>query len=217
MLKKEPRFARLCYRPRGNGHTVCFHIWTTFHCIKVHVIISAFSRTVFQERLRPQSRGSPRSASTKKSCLIDRRHKETCPARFCRSVLAAVLLDAFQHYNAYALKTGASSSDCKRYLQSSFSLVSQALAESRVQDSSVRTFLAYIDRYCRSHYLVTPIEFPPDHPVEEVSHFLQIQTRHRTFSSCKKTSVYSSPCHQKILTQKSDRLAKQKQKQNKKE
>ena len=44
----------------------------------------------------------------------------------------------------------------------------KALAESRVQDNAVRTFLAYIDRYCRSHYLVTPIEFPPDHPVEEV-------------------------------------------------
>ena len=48
----------------------------------------------------------------------------------------------------------------------------QALAESRVQDNAVRTFLAYIDRYCRSHYLVTPIEFPPDHPVEEVNYCL---------------------------------------------
>ena len=44
----------------------------------------------------------------------------------------------------------------------------QALAESRVQDPAVKTFLAYIDRYCRSHYLVSPIDFPPDHPVEEV-------------------------------------------------
>lgn len=44
-----------------------------------------------------------------------------------------------------------------------------ALAESRVQDPSVKTFLDYVDRYCRSHYLMSPIEFPPDHPVEEVS------------------------------------------------
>ena len=43
-----------------------------------------------------------------------------------------------------------------------------ALAESRVQDIAVRTFLEYVARYCRSHYLVSPIEFPPDHPVEEV-------------------------------------------------
>ena len=44
----------------------------------------------------------------------------------------------------------------------------QALAESRVQDAAVRTFLSYVDRYCRHHYLVSPIDFPPDHPVEEV-------------------------------------------------
>ena len=44
----------------------------------------------------------------------------------------------------------------------------QALAESRVQDTQVKSFLSYVDRYCKTHYLVSPIEFPPDHPVEEV-------------------------------------------------
>ncbi len=44
----------------------------------------------------------------------------------------------------------------------------QALAESRVQDTSVKTFLGYVDRYCRSHYLMFPLEFSMDHPVEEV-------------------------------------------------
>ena len=62
----------------------------------------------------------------------------------------------------------------------------QALAESRVQDNAVRTFLAYIDRYCRSHYLVTPIEFPPDHPVEEVrccSILSEVQTKHEKYKT----------------------------------
>lgn len=44
----------------------------------------------------------------------------------------------------------------------------QALAESRVQDFSVKTFLGYSEKYCKSHYILSPIEFSLDHPVEEV-------------------------------------------------
>ena len=44
----------------------------------------------------------------------------------------------------------------------------QALAESRVQDEQVKTFLSFFDKYTRSHHLLAPIVFPSDHPVEEV-------------------------------------------------
>ena len=50
-----------------------------------------------------------------------------------------------------------------------------ALAESRVQDIQVKTFLCYVERYCRAHYLISPIEFPQDHPVEEVGRWEIIQ------------------------------------------
>ncbi|CAH1776574.1 unnamed protein product, partial [Owenia fusiformis] len=48
----------------------------------------------------------------------------------------------------------------------------QALLESQLTDHSVRTFLSYVQRYCKNHYLVTPIDFPQDHPVEEVGRLL---------------------------------------------
>ncbi|XP_064637694.1 E3 ubiquitin-protein ligase HERC2-like isoform X2 [Lineus longissimus] len=47
-----------------------------------------------------------------------------------------------------------------------------ALSESRVQDDHVKMFLSFVDRYNKAHHLVTPISFPPDHPVEEVGRLL---------------------------------------------
>lgn len=44
----------------------------------------------------------------------------------------------------------------------------QALAEGRCQDTAVKTFLSMADRYSKQHHISLPIEFPPDHPVEEV-------------------------------------------------
>ena len=44
----------------------------------------------------------------------------------------------------------------------------QALAEGRVAEPTVKVFLAMVDRFVHSHHLNVPIEFPQDHPVEEV-------------------------------------------------
>lgn len=43
-----------------------------------------------------------------------------------------------------------------------------ALAEGRCQDSTVKTFLTVTERYSKQHHISLPIDFPPDHPVEEV-------------------------------------------------
>lgn len=43
-----------------------------------------------------------------------------------------------------------------------------SLAESRVQDTSVKTFLSVMEKYLKHHHLFS-IEFPLDHPLEEVS------------------------------------------------
>ncbi|XP_071496413.1 E3 ubiquitin-protein ligase HERC2-like [Diadema antillarum] len=48
----------------------------------------------------------------------------------------------------------------------------QALAEGRLQDTNVKTFLAQCERYCRSHHLVLPIEFSVAHSVEIVCRLL---------------------------------------------
>ncbi|XP_012936715.1 E3 ubiquitin-protein ligase HERC2 [Aplysia californica] len=47
-----------------------------------------------------------------------------------------------------------------------------ALAESRVQDPTVKAFLSMVDKYCRTHHLLFPFDFPSDHPVEEVGRLL---------------------------------------------
>ncbi|CAG5129600.1 unnamed protein product, partial [Candidula unifasciata] len=47
-----------------------------------------------------------------------------------------------------------------------------ALAESRLQDLTVKMFLAMVDKYCRTHHLLFPFDFPSDHPVEEVGRLL---------------------------------------------
>ncbi|CAL1526855.1 unnamed protein product, partial [Lymnaea stagnalis] len=47
-----------------------------------------------------------------------------------------------------------------------------ALAESRIQDPTVKMFLALVDKYCRTHHLLFPFDFPSDHPVEEVGRLL---------------------------------------------
>ena len=44
----------------------------------------------------------------------------------------------------------------------------QLLCDGKVHDLAVKTFLDYVDRYNKSHYLVSPIDFPANHPVEEV-------------------------------------------------
>lgn len=44
----------------------------------------------------------------------------------------------------------------------------QSLAESRLQDLYVKVFLSIIGQHCHHLHLVTHMEFPPDHPVEEV-------------------------------------------------
>ena len=44
----------------------------------------------------------------------------------------------------------------------------QALAEGRCQDNAVKTFLYMADKYSKQHHITLPIDFPPDHPVEEV-------------------------------------------------
>ena len=47
-----------------------------------------------------------------------------------------------------------------------------ALAEGRLQDINVKTFLAQCERYCRSHHLVLPIDFSPTHSIEVVCRLL---------------------------------------------
>lgn len=44
----------------------------------------------------------------------------------------------------------------------------QALAEGRCHDMTVKSFLSLADKYSKQHHISLPIEFPPDHPVEEV-------------------------------------------------
>ncbi|XP_077868707.1 E3 ubiquitin-protein ligase HERC2-like [Saccoglossus kowalevskii] len=48
----------------------------------------------------------------------------------------------------------------------------QAIAEGRMQDPHAKTFLSYCERYCKHHNLTMPIDFPNDHPVEEVGRLL---------------------------------------------
>ena len=44
----------------------------------------------------------------------------------------------------------------------------QALAEGRFQDTLVKIFLGMTDRYAKQHHIAFPVEFPAEHPVEEV-------------------------------------------------
>lgn len=44
----------------------------------------------------------------------------------------------------------------------------QALAEGRCQELAVKTFLGMAERYSKLHHISLPIDFPPEHPVEEV-------------------------------------------------
>ena len=45
----------------------------------------------------------------------------------------------------------------------------QALAEGRLQDPPVKAFLAIIEQYSKQQHNNVRFDFPPDHPVEEVS------------------------------------------------
>jgi len=47
-----------------------------------------------------------------------------------------------------------------------------ALIEGRVTDPSVEVFMNYVNDYCRRHNLVSPIDFPVDHPMEDVSRYV---------------------------------------------
>ncbi|XP_067368465.1 E3 ubiquitin-protein ligase HERC2 isoform X5 [Channa argus] len=48
----------------------------------------------------------------------------------------------------------------------------QAIADNNTQDHTVKDFLCQIERCCKQYYLITPITFPPEHPVEEVGRLL---------------------------------------------
>ncbi|XP_076870833.1 LOW QUALITY PROTEIN: E3 ubiquitin-protein ligase HERC2 [Brachyhypopomus gauderio] len=48
----------------------------------------------------------------------------------------------------------------------------QAVADNTTQDHTVKDFLCQIERCCKQHHLITPITFPPEHPVEEVGRLL---------------------------------------------
>ncbi|MBN3299656.1 HERC2 ligase, partial [Amia calva] len=48
----------------------------------------------------------------------------------------------------------------------------QAIADNNIQDHTVKDFLCQIERCCKQHHLITPIIFPPEHPVEEVGRLL---------------------------------------------
>ncbi|XP_052829652.1 E3 ubiquitin-protein ligase HERC2 isoform X3 [Octopus bimaculoides] len=55
----------------------------------------------------------------------------------------------------------------------------QALAEGKLQDPSVKAILSLIERYSKQQHNNIRIEFPPDHPVEEVSRlFLSVLLKH---------------------------------------
>ena len=45
----------------------------------------------------------------------------------------------------------------------------RALADCQVTDPVVSSFLAYVSDCCTTHNLLSPINFPLDHPVEEVT------------------------------------------------
>ena len=54
-----------------------------------------------------------------------------------------------------------------------------ALAQSQTHNSQVRRFLEMSDRYARAHLLMPPVEFNPDHPVEEVGRlFMAVLLKH---------------------------------------
>ncbi|XP_023218340.1 E3 ubiquitin-protein ligase HERC2-like isoform X1 [Centruroides sculpturatus] len=48
----------------------------------------------------------------------------------------------------------------------------EALAESKLQDSNITSFLQLLESYCKQHHLTLHMDFPSDHPVEEVSRLL---------------------------------------------
>ncbi|XP_062306104.1 E3 ubiquitin-protein ligase HERC2 [Osmerus eperlanus] len=48
----------------------------------------------------------------------------------------------------------------------------QAIADNTTQDHTVKDFLCQIERCCKQFHLITPITFPPEHPVEEVGRLL---------------------------------------------
>eukprot|EP00066_Takifugu_rubripes_P008032 XP_003973941.1 PREDICTED: E3 ubiquitin-protein ligase HERC2-like isoform X2 [Takifugu rubripes] len=48
----------------------------------------------------------------------------------------------------------------------------QAIADNNTQDHTVKDFLCQIERSCKQYHLITPITFPPEHPVEEVGRLL---------------------------------------------
>ncbi|KAK7877598.1 hypothetical protein WMY93_031683 [Mugilogobius chulae] len=50
--------------------------------------------------------------------------------------------------------------------------VSAGHRRQHIQDHSVKDFLCQIERCCKQYHLITPITFPPEHPVEEVGRLL---------------------------------------------
>uniref|UniRef100_T1IYS2 HECT-type E3 ubiquitin transferase n=1 Tax=Strigamia maritima TaxID=126957 RepID=T1IYS2_STRMM len=68
-----------------------------------------------------------------------------------------------------------------------------ALAESRLTDLYVKTFLSGVDKYCKQHHLIIHMDFPCDHPVEEVGRILMaVLIKHHNLGSTAVTYVEQS-------------------------
>lgn len=47
----------------------------------------------------------------------------------------------------------------------------QMIAESRVQDPYVQGFLFLVEHFCKLQNLLTHVEFPSEHPIEEMGRY----------------------------------------------
>ncbi|GAB6021505.1 E3 ubiquitin-protein ligase herc2 [Chamberlinius hualienensis] len=78
----------------------------------------------------------------------------------------------------------------------------QGLAESRLNDISVKTFLSVIGHYCREMHLIVHMEFPLDHPVEEVGRLLlAVLIKHHNLSSLAVSIVEQSLVSENVSIQ----------------
>jgi len=60
----------------------------------------------------------------------------------------------------------------------------RSLVECHATDPVVSLFLAYINRVSSTHNLLSPINFPLDHPVQEVARFSSLTFRAAVDNSC---------------------------------
>ena len=52
------------------------------------------------------------------------------------------------------------------------SILNLLIDNSKLQDQKLKVFLAMLERLCRDNHLLIHMNFPEDHPVEEVGRFL---------------------------------------------